>query len=120
MQMIAVGNDARTVFKFYVEVLYGAGNRAIAMPPRITYTQKAQACEAFQRQMLRAAACGRLVRCTCFTHETLQMPLGLCPCYISCTHCVCKPHCTITGYAADLWCCLWDFPRMWIGPCQSC
>ena len=75
MQMIAVGNDAPTTFKLYVEVLYGAGNRAIAMPPRITYTQKAQACEAFQRQMLRAAACGTLVRCTCFTQETLHMPL---------------------------------------------
>ena len=75
MQMLAVGNDAPSIFKFYVEVLYGAGNRAIAMPSRVTYTQKAQACEAFQRQMLRAAVCGRLVRCTCFTQKTLHMPL---------------------------------------------
>ena len=75
VQMIAVGNDAQSIFKFYVEVLYGAGNRAIAMPPRGIYTRKAQACEDFNRQMLRAAACGRLVRCTCFTQETLHMSL---------------------------------------------
>ncbi len=105
MQMVAVGDDAPATFKLYVEVLYGVGNRAVAMPTRVTYTQKAQACEVFQRQMLRAAACGRLVRAS-LRKQSIFFSLAV-PLSMRCMHYVCTSTTAQSlHWLQNEWCCL--------------
>ena len=61
MQLHDAYNDPQKLSKFILEVLYGAGNKAAAMLPFITYMPRTEGRTLYERQLLCAAACARLV-----------------------------------------------------------
>lgn len=72
LQLLDGGDDNAKLIKYIVELLYGAGNKAGAMLPQMSFTHKADACKVFKRQMRRAALCAELVS-ACSAHANFFM-----------------------------------------------